>query len=37
MLAKLETVETKKEGIFVMPKDRIEIKSGAVVSHRTEL
>jgi len=37
VLAKLETVETKKEGIFVMPKDRIEIKSGAVVHHRTEL
>ena len=37
VLAKLETVETKKEGIFVMPKDRIEIKSGTVVHHRTEL
>lgn len=39
VLAKLEMVETKKEGIFVMPKERITISSAQVVhkDHRTEL
>lgn len=31
VLAELEKVETKKEGIFVMPKNRIEITSASVV------
>ena len=26
-LAKMETVETTRDGIFVMPKERVEIKS----------
>ena len=32
VLSRLETVETKKEGIFVMPKDRIEILSAVVMT-----
>ena len=31
VLSRLETLETKKEGIFVMPKERIEILSSAVM------
>ena len=41
MLAQLEQVETKKEGIFVMPKSRITIAratvSGGGVQHAVEL
>eukprot|EP01061_Rhynchopus_euleeides_P023237 TRINITY_DN37899_c0_g1_i1.p1 TRINITY_DN37899_c0_g1~~TRINITY_DN37899_c0_g1_i1.p1 ORF type:complete len:291 (+),score=114.48 TRINITY_DN37899_c0_g1_i1:46-873(+) len=32
VLAKLEELETRKEGIFVMPKERIEIKSTRIYS-----
>ena len=31
MLGKLELVETKKEGIFVMPKERIELLSASIM------
>jgi len=34
-LTKMEQVETKKEGIFVMPKDRIEI-SDVKILHSTD-
>jgi len=34
VLAEIEKVETKREGIFVMPKERIEIESARVVSAR---
>lgn len=37
VLAKLEQVETRKEGIFVMPKHRITISSATVEKHRVEL
>ena len=37
ILAKLEQVETRKEGIFVMPKHRITISSATVEKHRVEL
>ena len=37
VLAKLEQVETRKEGIFVMPKQRITISSAKMTHHNEEL
>ena len=31
VLTKIETLETKREGIFVMPKERIEISSAVLL------
>ena len=33
----METVETKKEGMFVMPKDRVQIHSSYVYTPTEEL
>jgi cyclophilin family peptidyl-prolyl cis-trans isomerase len=37
VLTAIEKVETKREGIFVMPKSRITIKAATVARHRSEL